>query len=77
METKNKMKSKANQTNEKFKITGDWNAHAQSLKKTYPQLVDSDLFFEPGKEESLIARLATGLNKEKNQVIEIIKKVQA
>jgi hypothetical protein len=44
-------------TTETFKISGNWSAQSKQLKEKYPQLTDSDLKFEPGKEEELLTRL--------------------
>lgn len=63
-------------TNETFKITGDWNVQSKQLKEKFAQLTDSDLKFEPGKENELIGRIETRLNKKRDEVINIIKKGQ-
>ena len=62
--------------NTEFKITGDWAAQSKNLKEKYSQLTDSDLKFEAGKENDLIGRLETKLNKKRDEVINIIKKGQ-
>lgn len=41
---------------EKFKIIGDWNEQSKELKEKFSQLTDSDLKFEPGKENELIEK---------------------
>jgi uncharacterized protein YjbJ (UPF0337 family) len=61
---------------ETFKITGNWNSQSKQLKEKFPQLTDSDLKFETGKEEELLSRLQTKLNKKREEVIDIINKAQ-
>lgn len=74
METKTKAKAKPKKTTEEFKITGNWAERAKALKDKFPKLTDSDLKFEVGKEEQLIMRLASALNKKKDEVINMLKK---
>lgn len=57
-----------------FKISGDWNNQSKALKDKFPQLTDEDLAFIPGKETELLERVETRLNKDRNEVINIIKK---
>lgn len=59
---------------EKFKIIGDWNEQSKELKEKFSQLTDSDLKFEPGKENELIQRVGNRLNKKADEVMNIIKK---
>lgn len=59
---------------EAFKITGDWNMQASKLKQKYAQLTDTDLKFETGKEEELLGRVESKLNKDRKEVINIINK---
>jgi hypothetical protein len=74
METKTKAKEKPKKTAEEFKITGNWVEQSKALKAKFPKLTDADLKFEVGKEEQLLSRLATALNKKKDDVINLIKK---
>jgi uncharacterized protein YjbJ (UPF0337 family) len=74
METKTKVKFQPKKTTDGFKITGNWVEQAQSLKDKFPKLTDSDLKFEVGKEEQLVTRLVTALNKKKDEVINLLKK---
>jgi hypothetical protein len=46
------------------------------LKKKYPQLTDADLKFVVGKENDLLARVESRLKKNRQEVIDIIKKGQ-
>lgn len=62
---------------EPFKITGDWSSQAKQLKAKFNQLTESDLKLEPGKDHELLARVEKRLNKNRNEVINIIKKGQA
>jgi uncharacterized protein YjbJ (UPF0337 family) len=57
-----------------LKITGNWDTQSKLLKEKYSQLTDADLKFEAGKEEELISRVETKLNKKREEVINIIKK---
>ena len=63
-----------NKNNETFKISGDWAAQSKQLKEKYAQLTDADLKFETGKEQELINRVETRLNKKREEVINILKK---
>ena len=74
METKTKAKAKPKKATEEFKITENWAEQAKSLKTKFPKLTDADLKFETGKEDLLISRLVTALNKKKEDVINLIKK---
>ena len=59
-------------TTETFKISGNWSAQSKQLKEKNPQLTDSDLKFEPGKEEELLTRLQSRLHKNRQEVIAVI-----
>lgn len=63
-------------SNENFKMIGDWTSQSKTLKEKYPLLVDADLKFEKGKENDLLARVGTRLNKKRDEVINILRKVQ-
>lgn len=60
--------------NTTFKITGDWTIQSQQLQDKFAQLTDADLKFEPGKENELLTRVETRLNKKREEVINIISK---
>ena len=68
------MENSKNKSPEAFKITGNWKKQAQELKGKYSQLTDDDLKFETGKENDLLKRVETRLNKDREDVINIIKK---
>lgn len=70
------MEAKNNKSTEAFKISGDWSQQASELKEKYPNLTDSDLKFERGKENDLIKRIELRLHKRREEVINMIKKVQ-
>lgn len=70
------MDTPQNKTEDTFKITGDWNVQSKQLKAKFSQLTDSDLKFETGKENELLSRVETRLNKKREEVINIIKKGQ-
>lgn len=57
-----------------FKITGNWSEQSKMLKNKFSQLSDSDLKFETGKENELVERIATKLNKKPEEVKNIISK---
>lgn len=71
------MDANQNKSSETFKITGNWDVQSKQLKEKYSQLTDSDLKFETGKETELLGRVETRLNKKREEVINIIKKIQA
>lgn len=70
------MDTSQNKSNETFKITGNWNAQSEQLKEKFSQLTDADLKFEAGKENELLSRVESRLNKKREEVINIIKKTQ-
>lgn len=59
-----------------FAITGNWAIRSEQLKKEFPSLTDADLKFETGKEEDLLKRVETRLNKQRDEVVGIIKKAE-
>ncbi len=70
------MEAKHNKSTEALKISGDWSHQADDLKDKYPNLTDSDLKFERGREDDLIKRMELRLHKKREEIINIIKKVQ-
>jgi hypothetical protein len=70
------MENSTNKTAESFKIKGNWATQSKELKGKFSQLTDEDLKFEPGKENDLLKRVETRLNKKREEVINIIKKGQ-
>ena len=73
---KKKHGNNTKKSTEKFKITGNLDAISKKLKAKYPQLTDADLKFEAGKENEMISRLEKRLNKNHEEVIEILNKIQ-
>jgi hypothetical protein len=71
-----KMETKTKKSAMDFKIKGNWETQAKALKKKFPELGESDLKLEKGKEMELVSRLAKSLNKKTEEVINIIKKGQ-
>ncbi|MEO6883322.1 MAG: hypothetical protein ABI199_04770 [Bacteroidia bacterium] len=63
-------------SNDAFKINGNWSDQSNQLKKKFSQLTDTDLKFEPGKENELLTRMGNRLSKKREEVIDIIKKGQ-
>jgi len=70
------MDSTQNTTGGTFRITGDWNVQSKKLKEKYSQLTDDDLKYEAGKENELLNRVQTRLNKKREEVITILRDVQ-
>jgi len=61
-------------TSGSFKITGNWGILSQKIKSKYVVLTDEDMEFHTGKEEVLLSRMEAKLHKNREEVIEIIKK---
>jgi hypothetical protein len=72
----NTTQSKPTGNIKEFKISGDWVAQSKRLKEEYSLLTDADLKLEAGKENELLTRVGTRLNKKREEVITIIKKGQ-
>lgn len=70
------MDTRREKSTEPFKITGNWDVQSKQLKEKYSQLTDADLKFEAGKENELLNRVENKLNKKREEVINIIKKIQ-
>lgn len=70
------MDNSTEKTNEAFKFTGNWESQSKELKSKYPQLTDADLKLETGKENETLKRVEARLNKNREEVINIIKKGQ-
>lgn len=68
------MDKAATKTDQSFKITGDWSKQSKLIKAKYAQLTDEDLKFESGKENDLLKRVESRLNKPREEVINIINK---
>ena len=70
------METTQKKTSGNFKITGNFNSVSKKLKEKYPQLTEADLKFETGKENEMIARLEKRLNKNHEEVVAILNKMQ-
>ncbi len=71
------MNTPENKNDGTFKITGNWDVQSKQLKEKFSQLTDADLKYESGKENELLSRVESRLNKKRDEVISIIKKGQA
>ena len=67
---------KSEKAAETFKIQGNWSAQSKELKSKFPQLTDSDLKFESGKENEMLKRVESRLSKTRSEVIGIIRNAQ-
>lgn len=56
-----------------YKVNGDWDEQSKSLKAQYPELTSEDLKFKADEETDLFKRLETKLDKDRNEVINILK----
>lgn len=70
------MSTSQNKGNDVFKITGDWKVQSKKLQEKFPRLTADDLKLEAGKDEQLLIRVETRLNKGRKEVIDIINKTQ-
>ncbi|MDA3613519.1 CsbD family protein [Polluticaenibacter yanchengensis] len=70
------MSTSQNKVSDAFKITGNWTLQSKRLQEKFSQLTDDDLKLEIGKEEQLLTKVATRINKGRNEVINIINKTQ-
>lgn len=59
-----------------LRITGDWNDIKYKLQKQFSELTDYDLFYTEGHEEELIDRLQNKLRWGKEEIIDVIHKIQ-
>lgn len=71
------MNTTQKKTFQPFRITGDWSVLSKNLQKKFTQLTEADLKFETGKENDLLKRLETRLNKRREDVITLLNKEQA
>jgi uncharacterized protein YjbJ (UPF0337 family) len=70
------MEEKKNQSNQAFKVNGNWEAQSKQLKSKFSQLTDEDLKIEQGKEHEMIGRVENRLKKSREEVIDIINQNQ-
>jgi|GEM_PF-2183532 len=50
----------------------NWNERSKQLKSQFPQLTETDLKFETGKEEELYSRMQTKLGKNRQETLTLI-----
>jgi len=63
-------------TANKFTMIGNWTEQARLLKRRFPLLTDADLNYEQGKENDLLKRMEMRLNKNRDEVMSIIRQGQ-
>ena len=68
------MENSKNISTQPFQVSENWTAQSKELKNKYSQLTDSDLKFEKGKENDLLKRVESRLNKSRSEVINIFNK---
>ena len=69
------MNATKNRPMEAFEITGDWGTQSKLIRKTNPKITISDLHFETGKENEMLHRIEKRLNKNRSEVIDMIKEI--
>ncbi len=60
-----------------FSLASQWELAKEKIKEANPNITDSDLELQPGREEDLYERLAKKLNKSKAETKDWIKSVAA
>ena len=70
------MDSTKNKSPQSFKITGNWEKQSKQLKKKFSQLTNADMKLESGKDDELLTRIESRLNKTRSEVINLIKNCQ-
>jgi hypothetical protein len=70
------METKENQTSPNFKVTGNWEKQSAQLKAKFSQLNDADLKLDDGKHHEMVTRLEKKLEKNHEQVLELLKSTQ-
>ena len=71
-----KIDNTSKQNKESFTVTGDWAKQSLQLKETFSQLTDADLEFETGKEHDLLTRVQGRLGKNRDEVIDLLRRGQ-
>lgn len=61
---------------EEFKISGSWERQSKQLKKKFCQLTNADMKLVKGKDEELLLRMESRLNKSRIEIINLIKNCQ-
>jgi predicted transcriptional regulator len=65
-----------NKPKELLNMKGDWAVQSERIKVKFPQLNADDLKYQTGKEYELLSRLGKSLNKNRDEIISIIKREQ-
>ena len=60
----------------KLKIKENWTALKKELKQKYVALTDSELTFQDGREDELVATISKKVGKTKDEVSNVIKELQ-
>jgi uncharacterized protein YjbJ (UPF0337 family) len=53
---------------QKLRLSSSWEEVREKLKETNIELTDEDLEYEPGKEDALLERLQSKINKPKEEI---------
>ncbi len=61
---------------DEFTMTGNWKEQARVLKRRFPLLNDADMKYEEGKENDLLKRMEMRLNKNREEIIRLIRQGQ-
>ena len=59
----------------KLKLEAPWNEVKELMKENNISLTDEDLVYEPGKEDELLNRLASKMNRSPQQVKELVESI--
>jgi len=59
----------------KLKLDAPWEEVKEKMKENNINLTDEDLAYEPGKEDELLNRLATKMNRTPQQVKELVESI--
>ncbi len=62
-------------TSKLFKVTGNWELQSKALQVKFPNLTDSDLKFETGRESALLSRIRIRLKKKRQEVINMLNNI--
>jgi gas vesicle protein len=59
-----------------LKIRGNWTEIKARLRQQFSNLTDNDLYYTEGREEDLLARLQNKLGKKRDEIVDIINRLQ-
>ena len=60
----------------KMNVIGFWEEKKEKLKQKYPAITDDDLVYNEGKEKEMIEMLGYKLGKSKEELVNIITKLE-